>query len=315
MGIESNEAAAMSPKDRTRSIDGEIARIAAAQHGVISSRQISELGISPRAVRDRVASGRLHRIHRGVFAVGHPKLTREGRWMAATLAGGPGSALSHRAAGAHHGLRAWNGVADLIVPSWRASTPAVRFHTVVLPPDEVSIVDGIPTTTVPRTIFDLASVLDRHGLEQIIREAEVRRLADPLSLPDLIQRHPGRRGVTDLRAVLGELSVGAGITREELEARFARFLDSRSFRRPERNAALTIGGRIVVADCLWRRERLIVELDGHAVHSRPAQIDADKERDRKLMLAGWRVIRITWRHLHEHPEKLAADLRGLLAAA
>jgi very-short-patch-repair endonuclease len=205
-------------------------------------------------------------------------------------------------------------VPHVTVSSWRASTNAIVFHTAVLPPDEVAVLDGIPTTTVPRTILDLASVLDRHGLEQVIREAEVRGLSDPLSLPDLLARHPGRRGSANLRAVLADLAVGTGIAREELEARFARFIGTEHLPRPECNAALAIGGRIVFADCLWRRERLIAELDGHAVHSRPVQIDADKERDRELMLAGWRVIRITWRHLHERPEKLAADLRRLLAA-
>ena len=97
MGIESNETAARSPKDCLRSLDAEIAQIARAQHGLVALPQLVELGLSPRAVSDRVAAGRLHRIHRGVFAVGHRRLTREGRWMSAVLAAGPRSALSHRA--------------------------------------------------------------------------------------------------------------------------------------------------------------------------------------------------------------------------
>lgn len=232
--------------------------------------------------------------------------------MAAVVSGGDGAALSHQAAGAHIGLRAWRGLPTITLPTRRRPSPAVVFHTAVLPADEVAVLDGIPTTTVPRTIFDLASLLDRHNLEQVIREAEVRHLSDPLSLPDLIARHPGRRGTATLRAVLADLDDGGGITKEELERRFARFLEEEGLSRPERNVPIHLGDRFVVVDCLWRKRRLIVELDGGAVHLRPVQADADKERDRNLLLAGWTTIRVTWRHLHEGRAKLAADLRRLL---
>ncbi len=233
--------------------------------------------------------------------------------MAAVLRAGDGAALSHQAAGAHIGLRRWSGRPTVTVPAGRRPSAAIVFHTAVLPADEVKVLDGIPTTTVPRTIFDLASVLDPHDLEQVIREAEVRGLTDPLSVPDLLERHPGRRGATTLRAVLADLEVGGGITREELEARFARFLEAERLPRPELNAAIHLGDRFVVVDCLWRERRLIVELDGHAVHARPVQADADAERDRDLLLAGWQVVRVTWRHLHAGRAKLAADLRRLLS--
>ena len=314
MEIEFNETASRSPKGCIRSLDAEIARIAGAQHGLIALPQLVDLGLSPRAVSDRVAAGRLHRIHRGVFAVGHPLLSPQGGWMAAVLRAGAGAALSPQAAGAHRGLRAWRGLPTVTTPRRRRPSAVIRFHTAVLPPDEVTVLDGIPTTTVPRTIFDLASILDRRGLEQVIREAEVRGLSDPLSLPDLLARHPGRRGAANLQDVLADLDVGAGITRAELEARFSRFCDDFGIDPPERNGALTVAGRTILPDCLWRRARLIAELDGHGVHSRPVQIDADKERDRELMLAGWRVTRITWRHLVKRPEKLAADLRRQLGA-
>jgi hypothetical protein len=231
--------------------------------------------------------------------------------MAAVLSCGAGAALSHRAAGAHHGLRAWSGRPSVTVPSWRRST-AIEIHTTILPADEVTMIDAIPVTTVPRTIFDLASILDRHGLDQVIREAEVRRLSDPLSLPDLLERYPGRRGNAALRSALAELEVGGGITKAELEARFARFLDAEGLPRPERNASIHLGDRFIVPDCLWRDRRLIVELDGHDVHDRRIQSDSDKERDRELLLLGWRVIRVTWRHLHAGRPRLAADLRLLL---
>jgi len=312
---ESKQTAREASKSWIRRLDAEIATLAAAQHGVISLPQLVEIGLSPSGVSGRLQAGRLHRIHRGVYAVGHPRITCRGYWMAAVLAGGVRAALSHQAAGAHHDLRAWTGRPTITVPGWRASSRAIEIHTTILPADEVTVIDAIPITTVPRTIFDLASVLDRHGLDQVIREAEVRRLSDSLSLPDLLDRYPGRRGVAALRSALAELAVGDGITKGELEARFARFLDAEGLPLPARNAAIHLGDRFIVADCLWRDHRLIVELDGHDVHDRRIQSDDDKERDRELLLLGWHVIRVTWRHLHQGRARLARDLRRILGSS
>jgi hypothetical protein len=315
MEIESKIPAAQSPQNWTRRIEAEIAAVAVRQHGVVSISQLGAMGLSPRATRDRVAAGRLHRIHRGVFAVGHPRITREGHWMAAVLSGGDGSALSHQGAGANQGLRTWTGRPTITVPSWRASTRDIEFHASPIPADEITIVDAIPTTTVPRTIFDLASVLDRHDLSNVIREAEIQHLTDALSLPGLLERHPGRRGAANLRAILADLDVGKGIADGELEDRFQRFLAEEALPLPEINAPIHLGDRFIVADCLWREHRLIVELDGHDVHDRRIQGDSDKERDRDLMLLGWRVIRVTWRHLHQGRRKLARDLGQLLRSS
>ncbi|HET6829796.1 MAG TPA: DUF559 domain-containing protein [Solirubrobacterales bacterium] len=112
--------------------------------------------------------------------------------------------------------------------------------------------------------------------------------------------------------MLADLDAGAGVPDGELEVRFARFIADHGLQEPLHNLGIDLGDRAVIVDCAWPRRRLVVELDGHAVHARRIQIDSDKERDRALMLAGWRVIRVTWRHLHEGREKLAADLRHLL---
>lgn len=232
--------------------------------------------------------------------------------MAAVLAGGPGAVLSHQAAGAHHDLRSWSGRPTITVPSWRASTKAIEIHTVQLPADETTELDGIPITTMARTIFDLAGVVDRHALEAIIREAEISHRTDCLSVPDLLRRHPGRRGAATLKAVLADLALGLGVPKDELEVLFQRFITEEGFTTPEFNVPMHLGDRFIVADCVWRQHRLIVELDGHAVHDRRIQADSDKERDRDLLLHGWRVIRVTWRHLHQGRVKLAADLHRLL---
>ena len=183
--------------------------------------------------------------------------------------------------------------------------PTITVHTSTLPKDEVTSVSGIPVTTVPRTLLDLASVLPAHQLERAINEAEVQRLTDPLSLPDLLARYPHRKGIGAIRAILDD---GPALTREELEASFRAFIRSADLPRPRFNAIV----EGYECDCVWFSRQLIVELDGRATHDTRLAFEQDRERDRVLSAAGWRVIRITWRQLHQTPERVAADLRRLL---
>jgi len=286
--------------------------VAAEQHGVVSIAQLRDLGLGGSGVRHRVAGGRLHRVHRGVYAVGHRLLTAEGRWMAAVLAFGPGAVLSHRPAGAHHGLRIWTGRPAVTVSGRPAGRPDIEVHRTLLPSDEWVLREGIPVTTVARTIFDCSAQVSAHALRQMIREAEVRGLHGSLSLRDLLARHPRRHGSASLQLVLADLDLGGGVPEEELERRFASFLHGEGLPEPLFNLPVRLRDRTVIVDCAWPERKLIVELDGHAVHSRRVQIDADKERDRDLMAIGWRVIRVTWRHLHAGRAKLARDLRRML---
>jgi hypothetical protein len=156
--------------------------------------------------------------------------------------------------------------------------------------------------------------LDRRGVERAIEEAEVRQLHDSLSLPDLLKRHPGRRGSRTIREILDAGRIGTGITREELEERFRTLLTRSALPRPEHNVDLELDGIWVEADCVWRRERLIVELDGRAAHGTAAAFESDRARDRRLQVLGWRVVRVTWRQLHEDSDGIATDLRRLLRA-
>jgi very-short-patch-repair endonuclease len=183
-------------------------------------------------------------------------------------------------------------------------------HRTNLPPDERTTHRGIPTTTVPRTLLDLSAVVQRHELRGAMREAERRRLTDPLSLHDLVARYPRRPGLKAIRALLAEAGIGVKIIRSELEERFQDFLIRAGLPLPQTN--VVIEGFEV--DCVWPEQRLIVELDGHASHSPTHAFELDRARDRRLEAAGWRVIRITWRQLHAEPELVEADLRRLLAA-
>lgn len=254
----------------------------------------------------------LHSIHRGVYAVGHARLTREGRWMAAVLTGGSDAVLSHEPAGIHWLLlRPRPSLPHITTPHKGRGRPGIHHHASLLPADETTVRDGIPVTTVARTLLDLAQCLDHHRLERAVAEAEYRRYADAPSLPELLDRYPRRRGVAGLRAILASGDAERGITRSQLEERFLRFLDARGLERPELNAPLRLGEDVIVVDCLWRRQRIALELDGRAAHLRVRQWEADRLRDRRLLAAGWRPARVTSQQLGDDPDRLEADLGAL----
>jgi hypothetical protein len=202
---------------------------------------------------------------------------------------------------------------EVTVPQSRRPRAGVELHSSVLSSDEVTAVRGIPVTTVPRTLLDLAGVASRREIERAIHEAEVLRLSDALSLADLLARYPRRRGAATIRTVLADRGAGTAATRSELEDRFIELVESLGLPRPEVNASLHVRGRWVEGDCVWRTQRVIVELDGRSVHGTARAFERDRERDRVLQTDGWRVVRVTWRQLHSGQGALAADLRELLS--
>jgi very-short-patch-repair endonuclease len=152
-------------------------------------------------------------------------------------------------------------------------------------------------------------------MERAIEEAEKLRLDDPLSLADLLARYPGRRGAATIRAILDGGALGRTYTRSDMEERFLAFARARRLPRPELNAPIELSaGHWIEADCLWRAVRLIVELDSRDHHATAAAFERDRARDRAASVAGWTVIRITWRQIHDEPSRIAADLRKLLGA-
>ena len=158
----------------------------------------------------------------------------------------------------------------------------------------------------------MATDLTSSELERAINQAEVLRLSDPLSLPQLLERYPGRRGAKRLRAALASRSLGMGITRSQLEVRFQQLVRRAQLPPPEKNAALLLGAEWIEVDCLWRAQRVAVELDGRSVHGTAAAFERDRARDRQLLVEGWTPVRITWRQLEREPMELEADLRALL---
>lgn len=200
------------------------------------------------------------------------------------------------------------------MPAKRRAKGGIAQHRSVLAPDEITHVRGIPVTTVARTLFDLAAVVGRDQLSRAAHEAEVLRLWDGHALGALLERHPGRRGAVAVEAMLADRRIGAHVVRSELEARFLALIDSSGLPAPQANAMVRASQRQFEADFVWAGPRVIAELDGHATHATRATYERDRKRDRILQAVGWRVVRITWRQLHEAPDAVGADLRSLLAA-
>lgn len=290
--------------------DKELAELARRQYGVVARRQLTELGLATGAINVRVVNGRLHVLHRGVYAVGHTRLTDKGRWMAAVLAAGPGAVLSHTVAAALWEMRPWRDRNLHVTAPAQRTRRGIRSHCSRLPADEVTVHDGIPVTSPARTLFDLAAVVSIEQLRRAANEAEIRRLWDAISLADLLDRHPRRPGAATVRAMIA--TPGAGITRSALEELFLGLVNDTRLLRPETNVALWIGGRFIEVDCLWREQHVIVELDGYETHRTRAAYENDRARDRMLTAAGWHVMRITWRQLHAETEAIVRDLRSLL---
>lgn len=296
---------------QTRDVDRLIRALAERQHGVVAHRQLKEMGIGRGAIEHRLACGRLHRIHRCVYAVGHRILTPDGWRMAAVLAAGPGAVLSHHSAAELWALRGMARRRHTVTVARHVRVPTIEAHHAKLPDDEVTIVRGIPVTTVPRTILDLAATRSEQEVARLINEADVKRLWDALSLWDLLARYPRRHGTRTVRRALADGP--SGVPKNVFEDAFLAFVDRHALPRPEVNVWLEVGRHMYEVDCLWRRQRLIVELDGRAAHDTARAFESDRLKDRRLRVARWEPIRVTWRQLHREERELAADLQTLLS--
>jgi very-short-patch-repair endonuclease len=283
-------------------VDAAIAGIARKQHGIVTTRQLLAAGLSSAAISKRVRSGKLYRVHQGVYSVGHDGLSREARWMAAVLACGPGAVLSHGAAAVHWGLlRPLKGPIDVSAPtqSGRKSRRGVRIHRCPsldqspfpttglekrLPRLRV-VHNGIPVTTVARTLEDL-------------RRSELR--------PSLVRR--AIRQAEFLRLPMGEIETDG--TRSDLERDFLRLYRRHRLPPPEVNVPI---GRMTV-DFLWRDERLIVETDSYVTHGGSIAFEDDRARDLELRRRGYAVHRFSERQLELEPTAVAEDVARALGS-
>jgi very-short-patch-repair endonuclease len=275
---------------KSQKLGREAWRRAASQHGIVTRRQLLELGLSAQAIQHRIEKGRLHPVERGVYAVGRPELSRRGRWMAAVLSRGSRAALSYGSAAALWGIdRERRGAIEISVSSGSArSRPGVLvYRRTNLPPSDVVTNGGIPVTTVVRTLVDLASRLDRADLERAVNEADRLNLIDPVTLFEALDRHPGKQGVGLLRDLLGERTFR--LTDSELERRFLRLVAEMRLPMPLTQQRLN-GFRV---DFLWPDLKLVVETDGLTYHRTPAQQARDHLRDQIHLAAGYTPLRFT----------------------
>jgi very-short-patch-repair endonuclease len=278
-----------------RGPDAKIARIAANQHGVGMAAQLESAGLSPAGVTRRVTAGRLHRVHRGVYAVGHTRLSDEGRWMAAVLACGEGAVLSHTSAAELWGIRrrvrrlSEAGERDSVhvtVPSTagiRKRDGIVLHRSTTLIARHCTRRDGIPVTSPARTLSDLRPLLSPAQLAAALREAEFLRLP----IDHRIEPDPAR---SELEQAMLALCQRHRLSPPDVNVKIDRF----------------------EVDFLWRIPRLIVDVDGWDSHRSRSAFEEDRARDARLAVLGYEVVRFTWRQVTKDAGGVAQTIRLLL---
>ncbi len=269
--------------------------------------ELIAIGLGPHALDNWVRAGHLHRLHRGVYAVGHAGLTAHGRWLAAVLACGDQAALSHRSAAVLWGLLPQKGPRiDVTVRRGgeRSRRRSIVIHRSRLEAEDVVVREMIPVTCPRRTVIDLADSSSLRELERVLDEAAYLRL-DLTGLEPI----PGRRGSGKLARVLAEHDLGSTRTVNDFEE--ALLALCRGHRLPPPSVNHRVGR--FKPDFVWRPQRLIVETDGWRAHGTRAAFERDRVRDASLTASGWRVVRITWRRLRNEPAVVAAQLALLLA--
>ncbi|MDQ2676223.1 MAG: type IV toxin-antitoxin system AbiEi family antitoxin domain-containing protein [Actinomycetota bacterium] len=298
-----------------RPIDLAIARIAECQHGVISLEQLRILGLSPPAVRARVARGRLHRVHRGVYAVGHANLTQHGRWMAAVLACGDGAVLSHLSAAHLIGLSLWSGSIEVAAPARRGRRrPGIIVHpTQTLHPRNLCQAHGIPSTNWARIVLDLAGTRPRQVAAKALERAETLRVFDLGELEDVMSAAGSHAGVRMLRDLLSGYREGLGETESPAEEAFLEICARTGISRPLCNFWMEIAGRWIRHDFWWPRERVSVEVDGFGTHGTRGGFRADRRRDRNLLLnSDIALLRFDAWEINHAGDEVARDVKTLL---
>ena len=294
-------------------LDG-LAALAALQHGVLARWQLLLLGFTTHEITTRVRAHYLIPVHRGVYAVGHDRLTLRGRWMAAVLACGPTAVLSHRAAAALWELRpAPVGPIDVTDPTRsRHHRRGIRVHAVRgIDPADHGQIDNIPVTALARTLIDYADVARYQQLRLAVEAADRRDLLTNESLQPALKSARGRRGPTLVERAIADLGGGrAPWTQSELERRFLALIRAAGLPEPQTN--VLVAGELV--DCYWPRERLVVEVDGYGIHKTWAKFESDRRLDATLQLHGCRVLRATEHRIDHARAQLASDVAALLSA-
>jgi very-short-patch-repair endonuclease len=286
----------------------ELAELARRQHGVVSASQMKRIGLPKATISDAVRQGRLHPIHRGVYAVGHEALSWDGRCMAAVLANEPAVA-SHITAGWIWGLLRYKpGTFHLTAPTRRHRKERIVVHFATLEPEDLTTVDGIPVTSPARTVLDLAADKSR-DVGRLLERANERRVLDRRRFEATLARaggHPGRRR---FEVALLAYRREPAVLRSDLERGFRRLVLRAGLPTPQTNVVVE-GYEL---DAYWEAEGFAVELDVYATHGSPTSFEADREREDELLLAGIELIRVTDVRLDREPRETVARVAAHLA--
>jgi very-short-patch-repair endonuclease len=265
------------------------------QYGVITRTQLLDAGWSPSRIARERRAGRLHTIHAGVYALGHRSIPERGRWLAAVLAC-EGSVLAGRSAGALHGLPVSdNGLTYIAAPTKHTRRRIVA-HQAQLAPRDRTVRQGIPVTSIGRTLADLAHSLDDARYHRVIKEAQFRGIWDEAQIEDALTRRPAKR----LREYLGD----DALTQSELEDAFLRLCRRHGIPRPD--TQFGIKPRV---DFVWQAERLIVEVDGWEAHRTRTAFQDDRTNTNALQLGGFVVLRYTNADVTRRDALVAAQVR------
>lgn len=297
---------------RDRGATETIRRLAEAQHGVVSRAQLLDAGLGRQLIAARLEAGLLLAVHEGVFAVGHGHIPREGRWLGAVLASGREAVLSHGSAAELWGVGEMAARVEVTRRSGGTSRSAIWVHqTRSLPADHITVRLAIPTTSLERTVLDMASRTGRRGLERMIVDADRAGSLNWRRLWEVIECGVGRKGLRTLRLVAAEIDPRSRDTRSPLEVDFLARCRDAGLPRPQVN--VLVEGHLV--DFVWREQRLVVETDGYAFHSDRRAFERDRERDLDLTAAGYRVNRFTYKMLNRSPDDCMERIRQAIFSA
>jgi hypothetical protein len=290
----------------TRTVDRKVAELAARSHGVVTRAELLRAGITDRELRRRVAKGTLVPVHRGVYRVGHAAPSLEARYLAAVKACGQGSLLAGRAA-AHllHLLKRPPSLPEVLTVTQRRPRGVVVHRVRRCDPRDATNWRGVPVTNIPRTLVDLAAVLDPPDLARAFHEAVVKHHIKPAAVERILARRHNWPGARKLRRVLGG---DEPVSLSRLESSFIAAVRRARLPLPETNQLAD--GRYV--DCRWPEERLTVELDSYKAHDTRHAWEQDRQRERQARARGDEFRRYTWRDVVEDPEPMLRDLAELL---
>ena len=288
-----------------------LAELAERQHGVVSIRQLeTRLGYSRWAVQREVTAGHLHRLHRGVYAVGHRRISTYGRCLAAVLACGPAALLSHRSAAWLWGIRRY-GPEPLAVtgPQPRKPRLSIQLHrSTILTRADRALEKNIPVTAVPRTLLDCAAEFHFSQLQRMLERSEELKLFDLAPVEELLERSRGHAGWGRLRRAIA-LYQPVPFNRSKFERLFFEAVLQAGLPRPATNF-VEAGFEL---DVYWPEHRFAVELDTYATHGTNAAFERDHLRDEDLVLAGIEMIRVTDVRFHREPKAVLERVATLLA--